>query len=337
LEIPTASAVGQRERVLPARVYGKFKCSPVYEKGDGLRMERLERIKSLQKGKGVQYLLDEAYKIFNNPIVMFDTDYHLIAYTNVITDDPIWNEIIANGTFSLETQMFFVDECFTDVVANADKLAVMKSEKLKYDRILGNIFNGKNIKIANIVMVECNRAFARDTPAVFEVFADLVTDEIREDKSYIEYGEAYQDIWIRKLIDQNFEDKKLYSPHVQILYNGFKTYLYLAVVDVAISDKELKYYLDLFRQEQYAFKYAVYSDYIVTVMSSNFKTFNVKRDLMSLLACFERENIFAGISGRFENLFELPKYYAEAVEALHSLEIGGDQHIAVYKEREKES
>jgi hypothetical protein len=33
LKIPTAFAVGQRKRVLPARVYGKFKCSPVYAEG----------------------------------------------------------------------------------------------------------------------------------------------------------------------------------------------------------------------------------------------------------------------------------------------------------------
>jgi mRNA interferase YafQ len=31
LKIPTAFAVGQRKQVLPARVYGKFKCSPVYK------------------------------------------------------------------------------------------------------------------------------------------------------------------------------------------------------------------------------------------------------------------------------------------------------------------
>lgn len=69
-------------------------------------MGKSDQIEALRKGEGVQYLLDTASKIFNNPIVIFDTNYSLIAYTDVITDDPIWNELISTGTFSADTQLF---------------------------------------------------------------------------------------------------------------------------------------------------------------------------------------------------------------------------------------
>jgi STE24 endopeptidase len=43
LKIPTAFAVGQRKQVLPARVYGKFKCSPVYQAANS-RAAQFERL-----------------------------------------------------------------------------------------------------------------------------------------------------------------------------------------------------------------------------------------------------------------------------------------------------
>lgn len=297
-------------------------------------MGKVEQMKELKNGNGIQYLLDEGYKILGDPINMFDTDYKLIAHTtDVSSDDPMWNELITTGTFSLNTQIFFMNECFTDDVANAEKLVIMKSDKLKYDRILGHIFNGHGTKVANIVMTDCNEPFEPDALAAFETLADLITNEIRNDGFYITYGEEYQNIWIKKLIDYDVEEKRLYSPHVQILYNGFKANLYLAVVSIARSNTlhdGHKYFVDLLRRKQKDFKYAVYDNYIVMIISTNYKTFNIKRELNDLAEYFEQENIFVGISSCFDNLFELRKYYAEAVEALNSMALNGNRHISIY-------
>jgi len=293
-------------------------------------MLTVELVNKLDRGRGIQYLLDEACKIFGNPIVMFDTDYSLIAYTNVVTDDPIWNEIVTTGTFCFETQLFFANECFTDDVANAEKLAVLKSNKLKYDRVLGNIFNRDNIKVANIVMVECNRALNEDEFASFETLADLITGEVCKDSFYIAYGENHQSEIIKLLIEQNIENKIFYSSQAQILYDGFKSNLYLAVVGNIQKDM-LNHYMKLLRQRKRMFKYGIYSNHILMIMSTDYETFSIKRDLNSLVQLFEQENIFVGISNRFENLFELQKHYSEAVNALKKgMNANADQQIFLY-------
>lgn len=300
-------------------------------------MSKAEQMKKLKTGKGIQHLLDEGYKILKNPINTFDTDYRLIAYTETSLDDRFWNELITTGTFDFDAQMFFMNECFTDEVANAEKLALMKSDKLKYDRILGHIYNGNGIKVANVLMFESNGAFTPDSIAAFEILAELLTEEIREDAHYIRYGEEYQDRWIKKLIAYDIEEKGLYSPHVQILYNDFKTNLYLAIVDVsrsAMRHKGLDYIVAMFREKQKKFKYAIQNGFIIMLMSTDSKIFNIEVELEGIVNFIYREKFYVGISSCFENLFELRKYYAEALQALESIKDNVEQYISLHVDDE---
>lgn len=296
-------------------------------------MKKSEQIKNLETGKGAQYLLDEAYRVLGNPIVMFDTYYSLIAYTKDSNDDPLWNTLVTTGTFSMTEQEFFSEERFTEAVANADKMVVMKSAKLKYDRILGNVFNSEKIKVANIVMVECKSAFEADTQQAFEILADRISFEIRNDKHYTEFGRTYHDTMINKILNGEISDTVIYTPHVQILYDGFFDYLYLAAVDINRNEKtadNLIYFRDLLRNEYPSFKFAVYNDYVLMIMSSKYYRFSSEILPGTHGNPFEQHNLYAGISGSFENLYELSGYYGEATTALKNRTAENGRRIFLY-------
>ena len=287
-------------------------------------MDKLEQVKTLGNGKGIQYLLDSAVKIFNNPIAMFDTNYDLKAYADVSTDDPLWNELISTGTFSMKTQEFFAKECFTEDVANADKLVILKSSKLKYDRILGYIFNSENIRVALIVMVCVDALSGADDMAAFEELAGKITDEIHDDGYFTAYGRAYHEAIIVKLLDRVIKDPLIYNPHVQIFYDGFEDYLYVAVVDIRQHDpgsgdshqKTLIHFKKLLENTYRSFKFAVYSDYIVMVMSSKHDDYYEGIFFDKDSDPFKQNNLYVGISSSFENPYELRDYYDKAVAVL---------------------
>ena len=282
-------------------------------------MGKLEQIKALVKGKGIQYLLDTAYTIFHNPIAMFDTNYTLKAYTNVTSDDPLWNELITTGTFSMETQEFFAKECFTEDVANADKLVILKSSKLKYDRMLGYIFNRDNISVALLVMVGVDTDFGEENTAAFEELTDKITCEIHDDEYFTAYGRAYHEEIIIKLLDGIIKDPAIYTPHIQILLEGFADYLYVAVVDVMNSgnhQQKLVYFKNMLENKYRSFKYAIYSDYIVMIISSKQKDFFEGLFFDKDDNPFMQNNLYVGISRSFENPYELREYYDEAVAVL---------------------
>ena len=300
-------------------------------------MKRLGQIRALKKSLSIQQLLDAASAILLNPIAMFDMNYFLIAHTDVVTDDPLWNELISTGTFSLETQEFFASEYFTYYVSNADRLTVLKSDELKYDRVLANAFNRDHIKVANLVMVGCNTELHADDLIAFTAFADKITNKIRDDEHYTEYGRSYHDALFVKILDGEIKDTRLYAPHVQVLYDGFESFLHLAVVDIGQSGARadrLARIKDLLVEKSKSFKFAIYSGYIVMIMSSKHNAFNSKRFLAKYGDFFRENDIFVGVSSGFENIYELRKYYDEAVLALKnsvkSNKNNGDRRIFVF-------
>jgi len=279
----------------------------------------MEQVKSLKNGVGIQSLLDAAYRILGNPIVMFDTDYSLIAYTDIVTDDPIWNEIVSHGVFSEETQEFFNNEGFVEAVANMGRITFMTSDKLKYDRISGKVFNKNNYFVANLVMVGCNKPIESHDSKIFEAVCMLITREISKSDYYQTYEKIHQEAFIKYLVDGNFNDRDRYVGHVAIIYDKLKANLYLAVVDISKSDPDfirLEYFRDLFMQIQPAYKYAIYSNYILIIISTDNRTFSVNKELNELNKIFEQNSMYAGISNKFENLYELHKHFKEAQKAL---------------------
>ena len=98
-------------------------------------MNKMEQIKAIENGNGIQYLLNSAYRIFNNPIFMIDANYNMIAITDVPVDEPNWNELTTTGTFSQKTMELLANEGLIEDISNAEKTVILRSDKLKYAKI----------------------------------------------------------------------------------------------------------------------------------------------------------------------------------------------------------
>jgi hypothetical protein len=171
--------------------------------------------------------------------------------------------------------------------------------------------------VANIVMVECRSSFGTDIQAAYEMLAGKITEEIKDDEHYFTYGRDYHEAIIKKILDRQITDTFIYTAHVQILFDGFEDYLFLAAVDIRQSkNKDLKQVRDMLVQRHPSFKFAIYSDYILMIMSSKNNCFSPEVIIGDQENPFEQNDFFFCISSRFENLYELEKYYNEAITAL---------------------
>lgn len=296
---------------------------------------RIARINALENGKGLQHLLNEAYKIFGNPAILFNMEYELIACTeNVVTDDFLWNELVENGVFSSETIYFFKKEAFHDTAASSKAIALLTSDNLKYDRFYGRVLNSDNSTVIDLIVIACFEPFCDEDPEAVEALRMKLSKEISAIEYYWQYGVFYHQNLIQNLIDKHFDDRIIFSDHVANLYEGLKTNLYVVVADVgkcSSANKSPEYFRDLFKKTQAEFKYAVYSDYIVIIVSTEEAALNINRDLSKLVLLFEDNNLYAGISGRFENLFDIREHYNEAVDSLkQGLDAGHSGRVFPY-------
>ena len=316
-------------------------------------MNKLSQIELLDKEKGYQYILESAYKIIQKPLVLFDTHNSLLAHAGEAAGDPIWSELIMTGFHSVDTQRFFTEENFYDHVTNSDKYFVLRSAKLKYARMMGYLHNNENIKAAVLTMFETEAPFDEDDSQLFLKLSDVLNEVVRNDKFYTVYGRAFHEEIIRKLLDRIIKDRMIYTPHIQILYDGFTEYLYLAVVETGHCDPERPgggdgdgnghgygrghghgyerghgYVHDAADRDKIAdtrimlqnmyktYKFATYSNYVVILMSSRYRVAFEELFVDRFFATFEKNDLYAGISESFENPYEMRVYYDKAVEAL---------------------
>ena len=286
-------------------------------------MSKLEQIKAIENGNGIQYLLNSAYRIFNNPLFMIDSNYNMIAITDVPVDEPNWKELTTTGTFSQKTIELLANEGLIEDISNAERTVILRSDKLKYTKMAGHIFNRDTIRVGLVMMSEYNTPFDAENIAAFEALADKITCEIRDYDYFTMLAMTFYEDKINLLLDGSVKNPLLYNPQAQILYDGFEDYLYVAVVSAARNDilenvhhSRLEYFKSMLKTKYKLFKYSVYGDYIVMLMSSKHKYFYGEPFFAAHADLFEQNGLTIGISSSFENMYELRQYYDQAVAAL---------------------
>ena len=301
-------------------------------------MGKVEQVKALETGNGIQRLMNTAYEILNNPIYMIDINYNLISYTDVPVDDPNWNEIMADGTFSLKTLEIFADKGLLETITNSDKSVVLRNDTLKYAKIAGHIFNRNNIDVGLLMMTEYNVAFDEESIEAFEHLADKITSEISAYDYFTTLAMTFHEDKINLLLDGTVKNPLLYNPQAQVLYNDFEDYLYVAVVyleqNYVLEDvhrNKMEYFESLLKTKYPLFKYSVYSDYIVMIMSSKSRYSYGAPFFITQAELFEQNGLFIGVSNSFENMYELRAYFDQAVAALtDGLKNKKDQRVFIY-------
>ena len=165
-------------------------------------MDKVKQVKALRSGKGLQYLLDAAKRIFDNPISISDINHRWIVFTDDKADDPVWNEMTSTVTFSMKAQELLAKEYFAEYMAHADKYLILRNDEIKYARMAGYIFNRENVKIGIVSMYECYTPFDEESRAAFKLFTAAITGELRKNKHFLKIGRVFHKDIINSSLDR---------------------------------------------------------------------------------------------------------------------------------------
>jgi hypothetical protein len=253
-------------------------------------------------------LLQNAYKALGNPIAMIDTSYNLLGRTeNFAPDDPLWNELVQNGSFSHGTVNFFNTEMFIQAVADSEVVALLQSSALKYDRACGKLFDENGVQLGSINVVACHRPFEAQDFENMPKICEQISRELAK--------QLQESVFFDECVCSLLEGRE----GCGILRSEMKRNLYVAAADVSGYDKTLShlaYLRDTFAALQDEFSYYIYLDNILILMSVD-GALSAKKDMGQLCRFFEENNIYAGISSAFQDLFRLKDYYKQAINALN--------------------
>ena len=285
-------------------------------------MNTREQINALENGKGIQYLLDTAYTIFNSPVYVIDAFYNLLAYSGVPDDEPFWNVLIKTGTFDANAKELMAGENVVRDVSFSSKTVLLKCDEWKHNLITGHIYNGDNIWVGETTMYE-NILFDAERMAAFELLLDKISAEIRDYEYFIKQPAIFFENTIHKLLDKTVGSTPINNPQAQIMYYGLESYLNVAVVDAVrdnvmenVRRSRLAYFQSLIKNKFQFFQYAIYEDQIVAFMSSKHDNFDWVSFFTANAGFFEENGLYIGISDCFSDIYEARLYYNQAATAL---------------------
>jgi len=288
-------------------------------------MSVLEQIKALENGKGIQHLLDSAYMIFNNPLYMVDSYYNLIAASDFPAGIPALSVLKNTGTFSLQQKENMVKAGIFDIIANAKKpLLLGKKENWNHTLITGAIVNRDNKLIGQMTMHEYYTPFNTESLAAFEALIEKITYEIRDYDYFTKLSIKFFESTVNKLLDKTTQNTEVHHSQARIIRQGFEKYLYVAVVGTErnnisenVHRSRLEYFRGLLKTIYKFYRYAIYLDKIVILMSSKNKDFHEALPLGGDYDIFKVNNLFVGVSRSFEDIYEFSMHYDQAVKALN--------------------
>jgi hypothetical protein len=272
--------------------------------------------------EALKKIVSSAYEALGNPLVMFDTSYNLLAFSeNRVDDDPLWNEFVSNGVFSHETVDFFNRAQFIRAVSDCDVVTLLKHEDLKYDRACAKFFDGNGIQLGNITVVACYRPFCPQDYKVMEEVCQQIADEIENNAAIAMTERVFYEKFISDLLENNASPQSL-ADSLGSLYSDHGRHIFLLTADISRYDQTLShlaYLRDTLAALQEEFRYFIYLNNIVILASFDKPIIDTAKDLGKLNSFFIKYNIYAGVSDSFgaRDLGAARSHYRQAVAALN--------------------
>ncbi len=192
---------------------------------------------SLAKARGLESVVNNAYTILGNPIIVSDNSWKALAITSCVkeTDDIALNEFIKNGALSLETISIIFKEKLTDRIEQSETSFCCKVSTMKYPRLFCRVTIGSRI-VATVSVVGYNRPFAARDYLLISMLANAISAEMQKNK-FLHYtrGFLYEE-FIVDLIEGRIKNHSVIEEKVKSLNLGLKRYIYVITVDIKEFD-----------------------------------------------------------------------------------------------------
>jgi len=280
----------------------------------------LRLIKIMSKESGLQALVDLGYEMLGNPFTITDFSVKLLAYTGetIVTDDPVWNELMLSKNFNFKTYSYYVKNKLFEQITNNEGPFYWMDPYCKYPRIISKIcINRRNVAFLAVCAHE--RDFKESDKEIVSILCDAFSIELQKNK-YRNYPQVLlHQSFLYDLIDGKFEDEKVIDERMKVLTLKLKKRLFLISMDIVnldTSNSALPFMRDEVENKFANAKVVIYDHNIVILASCENEMHFLEVETKSFKDFIDNNNLKAGISRSFSNLAEVREHYLESVEAL---------------------
>lgn len=306
-----------------------------YDNRDRLFADRsLKLYEALASGSGLQNILNIAGDMFNNPILVSDNSFKLIAHTGgPDVNDVIWKHIIENGYFPNDyiQDILKDDEQYHKVFG--DEPPFILSDNSTPNRFMAKMIVVKGKPVGFSTCLEYNRKITQQDMRLFEVFCKVVGAELRNDENIRQIRSHQYEYFISEMLSGAV--KKAYIDE-RIKQVGLKLKRNLYVLVAEFEDEKMRrdYHMDYFKVMLEAAvpdsNCVVYKNSFVVLICRDENTLPSDPSFEAISAKLQDHNMIGGLSHRFNYIEDMNTYYTQACEAVKLRKLFDEDRRLVY-------
>jgi hypothetical protein len=276
-------------------------------------------LNALFSGNGLQYLVDTASHLFENPIYVVDLQNKYLAISSDIVPD--------NEFFSVESASGYISK------AGIQSIRVNKlDEKIRQNRttyyyvnelvdkgMLINAVHIQGIEVGHVMMMESEHPFREFDSDFFYRFCELISIELQKDPAYANNKGVMYSYFLSDLLKNPEENIVQVSDRLTSLGYDLKKYLYILAIPSTsyhLSNTRLDVITNHLRTILTGSIYAVYEDSIVFLISKKRYSGLSEYELNRLTDFLTANHLKAGFSNFFEFIKDAPRFYKQALMAV---------------------
>jgi sugar diacid utilization regulator len=281
-------------------------------------------LNALSEGKGLQHIVDVAFELLGNPILISDLSHKILAHTRKIDfGDPIWNELVSKGyrTYSLvltgNSRGLFerIRRSGLPFIVPASGDPGDKSE-FRYPKIYANIsIADKTIGYISVVGVW--KPFDINDIETVMLLSRVISQEMQKDRFFRNSRGMMLEYFISELMEEKITDSWAMEERMKYLNLEFKGNIYLMVIRAGkrLPENFIQNSLNRFDLENYG-RTIIYNDDILMIAARNNEIINPEADLGGLVGLMSENGMYIGVSRCFRSLVNIREAYDQALKAL---------------------
>ncbi|HHU30581.1 MAG TPA: hypothetical protein GXZ53_07860 [Firmicutes bacterium] len=278
----------------------------------------LKLYEALVAGKGLNGLLTTALYIFNNPILIADNGFKVLAHIEPSGfEDTLWKQIIQNGYYPHDYLKVVVDD--DDLYASVFSSTPSRvfSDTASPNKYLCKAIKANGKPVGFATCVEHGRVFTPLDIRLFDLFCKIVGVELRaENIARQNHTERYDYIICEMLsgsVNKDFAEERIKLAGLKLMSN----YYILVANDAKIRrDNQMEYYKQIFERVLPSSYCVVYHNSLVLLLNQKHQKKLPEKNLADINRLLESFDMFAGLSHRFSCILEIDSHYKQACEAV---------------------
>lgn len=277
-------------------------------------------VNALFSGNGLQYLVDTAAHLFNNPIYVVDLQNKYLAIsTDPVPDNTFFREESESGYIS-ERGIASIRENRLDSKVRKANAPYYYVNELVQTGMLVDAVRIQGIEVGHIMMMESEHPFREFDSDFFHRFSKLVSMELQKDSAYVRNKGVMYSYFLADLLKNpkhNITDMK---KRLELLGYHLKDSFYIIAIPPAAhstSDFQLDVILEHLKHIFPGSIYVIYEDTIVFLISKAMYHGFSEYELEQLQQYLTANHLIAGISNFFQQLEDTSRFYHQAIDAVH--------------------